>query len=112
MSCGGGPSVSSSSSSPVSDDEFLDQIQQAIFLFFWEQASPTTGQVKDRALAAGNDTSMVSSIAATGFGLTTLCIGHNRGYGDATEIQTRVINTLTFLLNQTNVNGFFFTSWT
>jgi hypothetical protein len=45
--------------------------------FFWEQASPTTGQVKDRAVAAGNDTRTLSSIAATGFGLTALCISHS-----------------------------------
>jgi len=107
MSCSGGSS-GSSGPPPVSDDEFLDQIQRAIFLFFWEQASPTTGQVKDRALAAGNDTRTVSSIAATGFGLTALCIGHKRGYGDATQVQTRVTNTLSFLLNQTNINGFFY----
>ncbi len=113
MSCGGSPAAPGTTPPPVtlptSDDAFLDQIQQAIFLFFWEQASPTTGLAKDRALAAGNDTSTVASIAATGFGLTALCIGHNRGYGDTTQIQARVTSTLTFLLNQlTNVNGFFY----
>ncbi len=65
--------------------------------------------VKDRALAAGNDTRTAASIAATGFGLTALCIGHKRGYGDATQIQIRVTATLRFLLNQlTHVNGFFY----
>jgi hypothetical protein len=109
MSCGGSSTSVVPPPPPVSDDAFLDELQQAIFLFFWEQASPTTGLVKDRALAAGNDTSTVASIAATGFGLTALCIGHSRGYGDATQIQTRVTNTLSFLLNQlTNVNGFFY----
>jgi len=110
MSCGGGGSSTSASTlPPISDDEFLDEVQQAIFLFFWEQSNSTTGLVKDRALAAGNDTRNVASIAATGFGLTALCIGHNRNYGDATQIQTRVTDTLTFLLNQlTNVNGFFY----
>jgi hypothetical protein len=108
VSCGGGSSATSPPP-PVSDDAFLDQIQRASFLFFWEQASPTTGQVKDRALAAGNDTRTVASIAATGFGLTALCIGHKRGYGDAAQIQARVANTLNFLLNQLpNVNGFFY----
>jgi hypothetical protein len=106
ISCGGGSAAPTPA--PVSDDQFLDQIQRAIFLFFWEQASSTTGQVKDRALAAGNDASTVSSIAATGFALTALCIGHKRGYGDSSQIQTRVTNTLNFLLNQTNVNGFFY----
>jgi len=109
MSCGGSAASILPPPPPISDDAFLDEIQQAIFLFFWEQASPTTGLVKDRALAAGNDTSTTASIAATGFGLTALCIGHNRGYGDASQIQTRVTNTLAFLLNQmTNVNGFFY----
>ena len=94
---------------PLSDDEFLDEVQQAAFLFFWEQANPTTGLVKDRAFAAGNDTRTVSSIAATGFGLTALCIGHKRGYGDATQIEARVTATLSFLLNQLdNLNGFFY----
>ncbi len=93
---------------PISDDAFLDQVQRASFLFFWEQAGPTTGQVKDRALAAGNDSRTVSSIAATGFGLTALCIGHKRGYADATQIQNRALTTLNFLLNLTNVNGFFY----
>jgi len=109
LSCGGGGSPSTSTQPPpISDDEFLDQMQRAIFLFFWEQASPTSGLVKDRALAGGNDTRTVSTIAATGFGLTALCIGHKRAYADATQIQTRVTNTLTFLLNQTTVNGFYY----
>src|SRR5229473_5124239 len=55
---------------PGTDDQLLEEIEKAGFLFFWEQADPTTGQVRDRALAAGNDTRTVSSIAATGFGLT------------------------------------------
>ena len=109
ISCGSTPASQTSSTPIVSDDAFLDQMQRAIFLFFWEQASPTTGQVKDRALAAGNDTRTVASIAATGFGLSALCIGHKRGYGDATQILDRVRTTLNFLLNQLpNENGFFY----
>jgi hypothetical protein len=108
VSCGGGSS-SPPPPPPVSDDQFLDQIERAIFQFFWEQTSATTGQVKDRALAAGNDSRTISSIASTGFGLTALCIGHKRGYGDAAQIQSRVATTLNFLAHQqTNVNGFFY----
>jgi len=107
LSCGGGSS-GPSQPPPASDDEFLDQLERAVFQFFWEQASPATGQVKDRALAAGNDSRTVSSIAATGFGLTALCIGHKRGYGDAAQIQPRVAATLDFLLNRLpNQNGFY-----
>src|ERR1700756_1548687 len=61
-----------------SDDQILDEIQRAAFEFFWTEASPLTGLVKDRALADGNDKRTISSIAATGFGLTALCIGDSR----------------------------------
>src|SRR5437899_1986272 len=45
---------------PGTDDQLMEDIEKAGFLFFWEQADPNTGQVKDRALAAGNDTRTVS----------------------------------------------------
>jgi hypothetical protein len=108
MSCGG-PHTSNPGQPPLTDDQFLDEIQRAIFLFFWEQASSTTGQVKDRAFAAGNDTRTVSSIAATGFGLGALCIADQRGYMTSANIVARVEATLTFLLNQVaSQNGFFY----
>src|SRR6267378_3359865 len=62
-------------------EQLLDEIQRATFSFFWNEASQNTGQVKDRALANGNDSRLMSSIAATGFGLASLCIGDQRGYG-------------------------------
>jgi hypothetical protein len=96
---------------PGTDDQLMEEIEKGGFLFFWEQADPTTGQVKDRALAAGNDTRTVSSIAATGYGLAALCIGDQRGYQPHAAIVTRVQNTLSFLLNTmqpAGMNGFFY----
>ena len=90
---------------PGTDDELLDEIEKTAFLFFWEQADPKTGQVKDRALAAGNDTRTVSSIAATGFGLTALCAGDRRGYQPKAAIRARVQATLNFVLNQLQPHG-------
>ena len=91
------------------DEQLLDEIQRAIFDFFWNGASSKTGQVKDRALANGNDSRTMSSIAATGFGLTSLCIGDHRGYRKSAEIAERVRNTLRFLANDLhNEHGFFF----
>ncbi|OLB30307.1 MAG: hypothetical protein AUH13_12670 [Acidobacteria bacterium 13_2_20CM_58_27] len=91
------------------DEQLLDEIQRAIFDFFWNEASSKTGQVKDRALANGNDSRTMSSIAATGFGLTSLCIGDHRGYRKSAEIAERVRNTLRFLANDLhNEHGFFF----
>jgi hypothetical protein len=91
------------------DEQLLEEIQRAIFSFFWNEASAKTGQVKDRALANGNDSHTMSSIAATGFGLTSLCIGDQRGYGKPAEILERVRRTLRFLANDLkNEHGFYF----
>ncbi len=90
------------------DEQLLEEIQRAAFLFFWDEASPTTGQVKDRALASGGGTERMSSIAATGFGLTSLCIADHRGYAKSAEIRDRVRNTLRFLDHMPNEHGFFF----
>jgi hypothetical protein len=53
-----------------SDDALLDEMERAALDFFWNEAGATTGQVNDRALLNGNDTLVISSIAATGFGLS------------------------------------------
>ncbi|PYV00023.1 MAG: hypothetical protein DMG10_22680 [Acidobacteria bacterium] len=90
-------------------EQLLDDIQRATFDFFWNEASPTTGQVKDRALANGNDLRKMSSVAATGFGLTGLCIADYRGYGKSAEIRERVRKTLRFVVNQMpHEHGFFY----
>ena len=113
--CGGGtstlPPPPPGDGYPGTDDQLLEEIEKAGFQFFWEQADPTSGQVKDRSFAAGNDTRTVSSIAATGFGLGALCIGDQRGYRPHTVITARVQTTLSFLLNQLQprgMNGFFY----
>jgi hypothetical protein len=91
------------------DEQLLDEIQRASFDFFWYEASPKTGQVKDRALANGHDSRTMSSIAATGFGLTSLSIADRRGYRKSPEIVERVRTTLRFLANDLhNEHGFFF----
>jgi hypothetical protein len=38
------------------DDELLEEIEKANFLYFWEQANPQTGMVKDRCNVRTNDT--------------------------------------------------------
>jgi hypothetical protein len=42
-SCGGPSSSNTPAPPPLTDDQFLDDIERAIFLYFWEQASATTG---------------------------------------------------------------------
>jgi hypothetical protein len=81
-------------------DAFLDDLQRRGCLYFWEQASAKTGQVKDRARAEGRDSRRVASTAATGFGLTALCIAHKRGYLPAGDVVQRVLTTLQFHLER------------
>jgi hypothetical protein len=91
------------------DDQLLDEIEKESFLYFWEQANPQTGMVKDRANANANDTGVVGSIAATGFGLTALCIGEKRGYVSMNDARDRVAATLRFLWGKLPTHrGFFF----
>ena len=96
---------------PATDPDtiLLDELQRTAFDYFWNEADPQTGLVKDRANAQGGDSRLLASIAATGFGLTALCIGHHRHYHSRAAITARVRRTLDFLAHQApQVNGFFF----
>jgi hypothetical protein len=91
------------------DEKFLDELERASFLFFWESADPKTGLVKDRSRADGQDGREIASIAATGFGLTALCIAHERKHASRSEIETRALNTLRFLWDGLpNEHGFYY----
>jgi hypothetical protein len=91
------------------DDTFLEELERANFQFFWEQADPASGLVKDRCHVHSPDNSSAASIAATGFGLTALCIGHRRGYLSLSDARSRVLHTLRFLWEaMPNHRGFFF----
>jgi hypothetical protein len=93
------------------DDQFLEELERVNFCFFWEQAHPDTGMVKDRcnARAAATDNGIVGSIAATGFGLTAICIGDRRGYISTADARRRVLTTLRFLWKKLpNHRGFFY----
>ncbi|MEO6805997.1 MAG: glucoamylase family protein [Edaphobacter sp.] len=99
----------------LSDDDiaFLEEMEHAACLFFSEQVDPASGQVLDRAYsknATGQlDSHFVSSIAATGFGLTALCISDRRGYFPTDRLKKQVIATLEFHLNKMpDEHGFFY----
>src|ERR1700704_3222288 len=91
------------------DDQFLDDLERSSFLFFWEQANPLTGLIKDRCNVRINDTGVVASIASTGFGLSAICIAEKRGYISHQDARLRVIATLVFLWRKLPTHrGFFF----
>ncbi len=79
-------------------DALLDELEGRGCDFFYNEASPKTGLVRDRAPAAGRSLSRVASIAATGFGLTAMCIAAKRNYLPKLQCEARVEKTLAFLL--------------
>jgi hypothetical protein len=91
------------------DDKLLNDLERACFLFFWEQASAGTGMVKDRCNVHTDDRGVAASIAATGFGLTALCIGDRRGFISRSAVLQRLFATLRFLWRKVpNHRGFFY----
>jgi hypothetical protein len=72
----------------------LDSLSRHTFNWFWDLANPENGQVPDRWPSES-----FSSIAATGFGLTTYLIGIDRGYITREQAAHRVLLTLKFLQN-------------
>lgn len=105
------PSAVQPESLSPEDDGFLDEVEKANHLFFWEQAHPETGLVKDRCNTRGTDTTIVANIASTGFGLTALCIAQQRGWISLSDARERVILTLRFLWKRMPTHRGFFFHW-
>jgi len=103
-------STAQSGSLSNEDDQFLDELEKTTFQYFWDQANPKTGLVKDRCnVRNDNDANVVGSIASTGFGLTALCIGANREYIQKPAALERVLVTLRSLWGKLpNHRGFFY----
>lgn len=72
-----------------SDSEFLDRLQRAGFEYFWKEANPRNGLIRDRSTPGSK-----CSIAAVGFGLSALNIGIERGWISRAEGRDRVLTTL------------------
>jgi hypothetical protein len=95
------------------DQAFLEDLEHRAFLYFWEQADSRTGLVRDRARTDGSALDSnhrdVASIAATGFGLTALCIAADRHWMDSELIRGRVLTTLAFFSNRApQYHGWFY----
>jgi hypothetical protein len=91
------------------DDQFLNELEHTNFLFFWEQANPSTGLIKDRCNVRANDTSLAASIASVGFGLTAICIAQQRGFVSYEDARDRVLATLSFIWHKLPTHrGFFY----
>lgn len=86
--------LASCQSAPPSTEatDFLEDLEERTFRFFWDTTNAANGLVPDRY-----PTPSFSSIAAVGFGLTAYPIGVERGYVTRAEARERVLATLRFL---------------
>lgn len=75
-------------------DALLDTLQHSAFRYFWEQANPANGLVKDR-----NTPGSVASIASMGFGLSAYCIGVEHGWITRSQAAQRTLTMLNTLYN-------------
>jgi hypothetical protein len=73
----------------LSDDELITLTQKAAFDFFWNEANPNNGLIKDR-----NTQWSQCSIASVGFGLTAICIGVDHNWVSREDARKRILNTL------------------
>lgn len=99
------------------DVEFLEDLSHRAFLYFLEHADAGTGLVLDRARtsgeahAPGHPSHNIASSAATGFGLTALCAGAERGWVTRAEARRRVLTTLRFFAERAPREHGWFLHW-
>ncbi|HEX8339212.1 MAG TPA: hypothetical protein VF621_20995, partial [Pyrinomonadaceae bacterium] len=99
------------------DVELLEDLSHRAFLYFLEHADAGTGLVLDRARtsgeahAPGHPSHRIASSAATGFGLTALCAGAERGWVTRAEARGRVLTTLRFFAERAPRERGWFLHW-
>jgi hypothetical protein len=93
----------------LSDKQFLELIQRKSFAYFWQEANPETGLIKDKAGNFKDNNFQIASIAAVGFALSSYPIAVEKGWITKDEALRRVLNTLFYFRDEIeNVNGFFY----
>jgi hypothetical protein len=107
--------TSSSSTLSRRDEAFLEDLQHRSFNYFWEQADKETGLVPDRARMDGapldENHQHVASIAATGFGLTALCIAAERRWANPVVVRERIRSALRFFAERAPQEHGWFYHW-
>jgi len=73
----------------LSDDALLDLVQEKAFDYFWNEANPANGMVRDRSTSGSP-----ASIASVGFGLSAICVGIDHGWVTRADGRDRVLTTL------------------
>lgn len=75
----------------LTEEALLDTLQESAFKFFWFEANPTNGLIRDRSQPGSP-----CSIASQGFGFSAICVGIDRGWVTRAEGAERVRRALHF----------------
>jgi hypothetical protein len=81
--------LGASPAAALTTEELLDSLQQTAFDYFWNEANPTNGLIKDRSTSGSP-----CSIAALGFGLSAICIGIDHGWVTRADGRERILTAL------------------
>lgn len=81
--------LSTSTAQAITTPALLDTLQHTAFDYFWNEANPANGLIRDR-----NTPGSPCSVASTGFGLSAICVGIDHGWVTRTNGRARVLTTL------------------
>jgi len=73
----------------ISTPALLDSLQHRSFLFFWNEANPSNGLIRDRSQPGSP-----ASIASQGFGLSAICVAIDHGWVTRADGAARVLTAL------------------
>jgi hypothetical protein len=79
----------------MTDDDFLTMVQRATFRYFYDYAHPVSGLARDR-IGGGNTV----TIGGSGFGVSALLVGIERGFISRSQGVERMLKILNFLSNK------------
>ena len=88
------------SAQAIEEEALLDSLQYTAFQYFWNEANPSNGLIKDRST-----TWSPCSIASLGFGFSAICIGINNGWVSREEGRGRILTALETLWNGPQGSG-------
>jgi hypothetical protein len=84
----------------LTTEALLDTLQHTAFDYFWNEANPDNGLIKDRSTSWSP-----CSIASLGFGLSAICIGIDHGWVSREAGRERILTALNTLWNGPQGDG-------
>lgn len=92
----------------LTDEEILDEVQEATFQYFWDGAEPNSGMARERYHVDGEypqDDKNIVTAGGSGFGLMALIVGAERGFITRKEAVDRFDRIVEFLEEADRYNG-------